>query len=110
MKRIKSKKDQYIELTEVINCIPAGVYKVEHSCSDSIQLSVSDKIMLGLIGDYKNVVKYISKNEWLNKRKSRDCFLDEYYRLMDGLRCKIPDWSKPFTFCFLDPSLVREIH
>ena len=44
MKKIKAKKSEYIELTEKLNCIPPGVYKVVEMDSESIQLSVSDRI------------------------------------------------------------------
>ena len=108
MKKIKAKKLEYIELTEKLNCIPPGVYKVVEMGSESIQLSVSDRIGIGMIGDYGKWVKCISKNEGIMRRIKRDDFLSQYYFFLDTASSKIPDWSKPFTFCFLDEFLETE--
>ena len=107
---LSNKKPDYIELAQPINCIPAGTYKVCKITKAAIQLSVSSKIMIAIIGDFSSFVRPVATIDGIKNRIKREDFLDRYYMLLEVVKNAPADLSKPYTFCALDPSLAREMN
>lgn len=108
MNNLENADPEYIELFETINCIPAGIYKVAEYHDDHIQLFVSTNIRVGIIGELERYLAPVPKEYALNNIIQADDFLDKYYSLLHSIKGSIPDFSKPTTFCALDPSVARE--
>lgn len=109
MKRIRRKRPDYVKLSDPIDCIPAGIYKVLSMNSQGLQLWVSDKVIIGIMGDYGAFISPVPRVTGMTSRMKQDDFLNEYYLLLEELKHSSPEPSKLFTFCGIDASLTKQI-
>lgn len=98
-------------VTRNINCIPNGVYVIEEADRASISLSVERLVYFGIIAPRSKDIQLIPRNKrGLRKLTGIKEFLDGYYELMKHQRSHpIPTLTTPFTYCMIDPSIVRDI-
>ena len=84
MKSAKIKPGKFIEITEDITPIPAGVYRLEQIIEGSYCFSVGRQASPGFMiaGDVKDRLKPITYREGKKRKTSCDDFLDRYYELL----------------------------
>lgn len=107
--RCTSRKS-FVELTETINAIPKGVYRLTRRDAEGALLNLGNKVQIGLIGDTQEYLLPLSDREGRARRMDQEEFLDQYYSLLGELKGKLPDFTRPFTICALDSSIARELH
>lgn len=98
-------------VTRNINCIPKGVYTIEEAQGASIGFSVERLAYFGIIAPCSRDIQLIERNErGLRKLTGIKEFLDGYYELMKYQQSHpIPSLTTPFTYCMIDPSIMRNV-
>jgi hypothetical protein len=101
-------KEAVFELTEDINCIPKGIYRLTDRSDGMFLFAIGDKIHFGV--DTRCVDKFrpVSPKRAKFSRTPTGAFVERYYELLQFQKTKIPNLSSPYTMCVMDISVAKD--
>jgi hypothetical protein len=89
-------------LETAINAIPAGCYKFLGFDNGLLTFGVGSRIKFSVTSDALPLLKKVFPPAAFTHP---NVFVPKYYELLRSLKNMPNDFSKPITFCFLDPSI-----
>lgn len=101
----------YYQLTEDVGPIPKGIYRLldYDEETESVSFEAGKKVVFGIIGDVRRKIRGLVQHRAELRRTPQSRFLDRYYELLDEQRGTPFSPFKPFTMCFVDPTVAREL-
>lgn len=113
MKRLRVRPGRYVELTENVNAIPAGVYKLDMVHEGTYMFSVGQNAFPNFMmsGEVRHLLRPVPSHQIHKKRTSATQFLNRYFDLLESHTATSPifDPSKPFTCCIVSEEEAREL-
>ena len=94
---MKTKFGKTVLLTEDVNCIPKGVYRLRQITDFFIELRCGKNIWISLSLDCLDKIKFINSKQII--RTTRTEFENRYYQLLTEQPPKKYHGNQPFTYC-----------